>query len=129
MLSVINNWRVRGSLIMSFKVSLKVQDGPLAGKKFTITENMTCIIGRENDCGIRIPEDSDMSVSRHHCRLKINFPEVTARDMRSENGSALNGKKLEAEGEIMDWPIKDGDLLTIGQTVFKVSLEGESDPI
>jgi len=113
---------------MGFKVCLKVQDGPLAGKKFTITENMTCIIGRERDCGIRIPEDSDMAVSRHHCRLRVNFPEVTARDMRSENGSSINGRKLDSEGEVMDWPLKSGDLLTVGQTNFLVSIEGEPDP-
>ncbi len=113
---------------MSFKVSLKILEGPAAGKKFFITENMNCIIGRDKDCGVRIPEDSDLSVSRHHCKLRVAFPEVTVRDMRSENGSAINGKKLEADGEIIDWPLKDGDSLTVGQTVFKVSIEGSADP-
>jgi len=65
---------------MREKVILTATAGRLAGRTFVFGERTTCIIGRGKDCGLRIPGDGQRRlVSRHHCMLDINPPEVRIR--------------------------------------------------
>ena len=52
------------------------------------------IVGRGEECEIRI--DSDQ-VSRHHVRLRQDNGRWYVRDLRSSNGSWVNGKRLQRE--------------------------------
>ncbi len=83
---------------MGAEVTLQVIEGPLKGQQFLFGERMTCIVGRGPDCyKIRIPE-SEEGVSRHHCLLDINPPDIRIRDFGSLNGTYVNDQKIGQRG-------------------------------
>ena len=80
---------------MPAQVILKVVKGKLHGRDFAFDERTTCVIGRADDCQPRLPDDGDhKTISRHHCLLDINPPDVRVRDFGSRNGTHLNGKLI-----------------------------------
>ena len=58
---------------MSGRITFEVTRGALAGQKFEYGEKTRVFIGRQEDCGIVLPEST---VSRYHCVLEITPPEV-----------------------------------------------------
>lgn len=74
------------------------------------------VIGRRDDCQIRIPVGS---VSRQHCELVRTDEGLSVRDLGSSNGTYVNQKKV-VEQELMP-----GDLLAVGPCVFVVRVNGE----
>lgn len=107
---------------MDAKVILEITRGELAGKKYEYVGKERIFIGRQEDCGIVIPEKT---VSRYHCVLEIIPPEVKLQDFGSLNGTYLNGKKIgqrdrqqladEARKETNDfYLIHSGDVLGLG---------------
>jgi pSer/pThr/pTyr-binding forkhead associated (FHA) protein len=105
-------------------IKLVVVEGNLKGK-FAIGENMTCVIGRANDCTIMIPKEADAHISRHHCRIDVDFPKVLLRDMNSRNGTYLNGLLLGSGSQddknvTKSYLVEEGDIIKIGETGFKV---------
>ena len=51
---------------MGGKITLEVTRGALAGQRFEYGEKTRIFIGRQEDCGIVLPEST---VSRYHCFL------------------------------------------------------------
>jgi pSer/pThr/pTyr-binding forkhead associated (FHA) protein len=74
------------------------------------------VIGRQTDCSIRIPA---ASVSRRHCEVVIDDDEVYVKDLGSSNGTYVNGKRVE------ETELDAGDLISIGQWVFVVRIDGK----
>jgi hypothetical protein len=119
---------------MSAEVILRVIEGDNAGVEFAFAERTTCIIGRAADCYPRLVVREDPRlISRHHCLLDINPPDIRVRDFGSLNGTLVNGKiigrrdkNLSAEeGAALtfhEWDLKDGDEIQIHNTVFRVSI-------
>ena len=108
---------------MSGKVSFEVIKGELSGSLFEFEEPNRVFVGRQEDCGIVLPENT---VSRYHCLLDINPPMVKLQDFGSLNGTYLNGEKIgqrdrdksweEAkEEEHEEYEIKDGDYIRLGK--------------
>jgi protein phosphatase len=63
------------------------------GKKINCPLDKTYFtIGREKKCNIFISDD--ITVSRHHCTLRVESDQVILEDMGSRNGTYLNGKKV-----------------------------------
>ena len=58
---------------------------------------------------------SDNAVSGEHCRLTYSDGKVIVEDMGSTNGTILNGKKITVS------EIKNGDVLILGKTKYKIS--------
>src|ERR1700704_2250284 len=80
---------------MPAKVTLTVTKGKLKGEEFVFDDRTTCIIGRANDCSPCVPDDQDhKTISRHHCLLDINPPDIRVRDFGSLNGTYVNGHKI-----------------------------------
>jgi CBS domain-containing protein len=116
---------------MSARISLTVENGPLAGQEFAFTERRTCLIGRADDCDLRLPNGAGYSdVSRHHCLLHIDPPAVWVRDLGSRNGTRLNGTEIghpTGREVVNDGPpvflpsheLRDGDELLVGHTAFR----------
>ncbi len=69
-------------------------------------------IGRAEDNNIVL---DSVYVSGHHARIFLKNNEYILKDMKSTNGTFLNGNRME-KPEV----IKDGDVLNIGGIVFKV---------
>jgi hypothetical protein len=78
--------------------------------------------------------DDDCKVSRHHFILEVNPPDARIRDLGSMNGTFVNGKKYGGreeyetpeEGAKRKYPeisLKNGDSITVGETVLNVSIE------
>lgn len=119
---------------MPAKVILKVTAGALTGQCFVFDEHTTCILGRAEDCEPRVPNDkAHETISRHHCLLDINPPDLRVRDFGSLNGTAVNGtiigkraKGLTPEqvdhATFTEYDLKEGDEIRLGQTVFRVSI-------
>lgn len=124
---------------MSAKVVLTILAGRFDGEEYAFSDRTLCTIGRGNDCLLQLPNDRlHMDVSRHHCLLDIEPPEVRVRDLGSLNGTFVNGanigqrpKHLEAGAvlnfKISDHVLYDGDELRIGGTVFRISILDEAD--
>lgn len=80
---------------MSAKVILTITKGNLKGQKFEFDSRTTCIIGRADDCYPKIPDDEyHRTISRYHCLLDINPPNIRVRDFGSKNGTFVNGQKI-----------------------------------
>src|SRR4051812_27716724 len=80
---------------MPAKVSLRVTKGKLLDQEFGFDERNTCIVGRADDCQPRLPSDEHhKTISRHHCLLDINPPDIRIRDFGSLNGTFVNGTKI-----------------------------------
>jgi pSer/pThr/pTyr-binding forkhead associated (FHA) protein len=121
---------------MSARVSLTVIQGPQKGQEYVFNERTCCLIGRGEDCFIRLPKDAAHRViSRHHCLLEVNPPAVRICDFRSLNGTFVNGqligkretKPIDAEGTQESFPqheLNDGDEIQLSRahTIFKVRI-------
>ncbi|MCL2925239.1 MAG: serine/threonine-protein kinase [Trichodesmium sp. MAG_R04] len=120
---------------MSVQVKLTIIQGSLIDKEFIFEERSICIIGRHQNCHLRLPSDEQhRTISRYHCILDINPPYVRVRDFGSTNGTYINGKRIgqsqpkhtSEATEKMNFPeydLKSGDKIQLGKTIFKLSLE------
>ena len=91
---------------------LIIQTGKHQGKKIDLA-GLDCIIGRHEDCKIRIATGD---VSKQHCQLKHKEDGLYVRDLGSRNGTFVNDVPLTGEGRL-----NSGDLLRVGPMVFLVS--------
>ena len=108
---------------MSGKVIIEVTRGALAGKKYEYEGVEHIFVGRQEDCGIVLPEKT---VSRYHCLLEIAPPDVKLQDFGSLNGTFLNEEKIGQRERSQSWEegralrhdeysLKDGDVLRLGK--------------
>jgi len=82
---------------------LIAQNGPLSGQRFGIKKEI--YVGRDPDCDIVVP---DRQVSRVHAKFSIDGKRVLVEDLRSKNGTFLNGNVLESP-----MVLEDGDTIQI----------------
>ena len=108
---------------MGEKVTIEIIKGEAAGRKYEYVEADRIFVGRQEDCGIVLPENT---VSRYHCLLDINPPLIKLQDFGSLNGTFLNGRKIgqrereqsreEAGGEAHEeYELHDGDVIRLGK--------------
>lgn len=112
---------------MPAQVVLRATTGVLAGQEYVFDDRTTCLIGRSRKCDIHVPSHQEPRiVSRHHCLLDINPPEVCVRDLGSLNGTFVNGRELERPCEGQDDPatvsLKNGDQIQVGDVLFSLSV-------
>ncbi len=119
---------------MPAQVSLCIIRGALSGKRHDFSERTTCIVGRSPECEPKLPGDErHATISRHHCLLDINPPDIRVRDFGSMNGTLVNGQKIgqrewgmtPEEGARMEFPECDlcaGDEIELGETAFRVEI-------
>jgi len=117
---------------MAVKVILTFTSGSLKGRQCEFTGPARYVLGRSVDCDVLLPTTPEfMEVSRHHFMLDIDPPAVQVRDLRSRNGTFLNGRDIglgppgagpgaPAESE---WhPLEEGDELHVGRTTLHVAI-------
>ena len=124
---------------MSAKVKFTIIQGSFIGKEFIFDERTTCIVGRQKDCSPQLPSDEQhRTISRYHCLLDINPPDVRVRDLGSRNGTYVNGKKIgqrephhtpetAAKIQFPEYDLKSGDQIQLGNTIFQLSIEAETE--
>jgi len=91
---------------------LKILTGPLSGQTVSIPAGKL-LIGREDDCHLRSTSEF---VSRHHCVLILDEYTVRIRDLGSQNGTFVNGRRI-VRGELI---LLDGDAVSIGDLDFHI---------
>jgi hypothetical protein len=95
---------------------LEVLAGPDAGTRFRCNAGsiFPILIGQSSSCEFRV---SDPSVSRRHLSLELEGSRLRIEDLRSRNGTLLNGASTQTA-----W-LQGGEALVLGGTHVKVSLE------
>ena len=83
-------------------------------KEFPVSR-LPAVIGRDEGARVRIPL---AAVSRRHCELSDSDDELVVRDLKSSNGTYVNGERVR-ERELVP-----GDLLAVGPVVFVVRIDG-----
>ena len=105
------------------KVKLKLIKGPDAGKELKIP-TPKCLIGRGEDCHLRPKSDA---ISRQHCIIYVKAGELMVRDLKSKNGTLVNGERVTE-----DRVLKAGDTIQVGPLAFEIvidhTLGGEKKP-
>lgn len=90
---------------------LKLLSGHYKGKTIQLPDREV-IIGRERDCYIRL---FSAEISRHHCRLKMAREGLSLEDLKSSNGTVLNGQPITEVTQL-----KSGDCFKVGPAEFQV---------
>lgn len=90
-------------------VTLVVEKGAARTHAIHLRSTET-VVGRQKGLGLRIPS---ALVSRRHCVLRFQDGHLTVEDLRSANGTILNGKRITRK-EV----VRPGDRLIIGPLVL-----------
>jgi pSer/pThr/pTyr-binding forkhead associated (FHA) protein len=115
---------------MGSTVKLVVMNGSGAGKELLFAVPRMHLVGRGDDCDLRLANTlENLCISRRHCLLDIDPPRLRVRDLGSLNGTFINGKRLghPATSRIPDpsredYDLKDGDELALAGLVFQVRI-------
>ena len=102
--------------------SLVFVAGPIAGRRYRLADG-EYVIGRRSDCQIFVP---DMRVSRQHARLCKAGEAWTLEDLGSNNGTYINGVRLQSATAL-----RDADEILIANNRIRVEAgehTGESKP-
>ncbi|MEI6164837.1 MAG: FHA domain-containing protein [Planctomycetota bacterium] len=94
-------------------VKLVVASGKSAGKSIAVKGNKL-LIGRAEECDVRPLSEE---VSRRHCAIHIGPSGVTVEDLKSRNGTFLNGEKISTATKVAD-----GDIIRVGALELKASI-------
>jgi hypothetical protein len=70
------------------------------------------LIGRGPECHIR---PKSRSISRQHCLVTVNGPNVRVRDLGSTSGTVVNGRRI-----VEECALKVGDFLQVGSLVLEM---------
>src|SRR5512143_1484742 len=97
--------------------SLVFLAGPIAGRRYKLGDG-EYVIGRRSDCQIFVP---DMRVSRQHARLVRASDGWQLEDLGSNNGTYINGVRLQAATVL-----KHEDEITIANN--KIRVEAQDAP-
>lgn len=96
-------------------VSLEILSGPRAGETINVSEGGIVTVGRGTNANFPLPEDTFLS--RVHFAVERTADGVRLIDRKSANGTSLNNSRL-TEPVLLN----DGDLISAGQSTFKVKL-------
>jgi signal transduction histidine kinase/CheY-like chemotaxis protein len=89
--------------------SIRVLKGVNAGQSYTLSAPET-LLGRDVSCGIVIPLQT---ISRHHARIVQEEGGVFIEDLRSRNGTLINGRRIESRHAL-----RHGDRIDIHDVVM-----------
>ncbi len=101
-------------------LKLKVTEGSHAGKEITV-EGKKFLIGRADECNLRPHSDA---ISRRHCVIIITDTVVGVRDLKSRNGTVVNGEKITG-----DKRLRNGDTLSVGPLCFEVIIQKKQQAV
>lgn len=95
------------------RLTLVVIEGPQQGRRFPLAGHDTFLVGRSNKAHCQL-SSKDQHFSRIHFMIEFNPPRCRLIDMKSRNGTLVNGQRVQ------NADLKDGDRIKAGHTVFQV---------
>jgi len=104
-----HNKVISGSIGMR-TACLEILSGPFQGQKHTFRSQLT--IGRKSDNKVRL---IDAKVSRNHAKILATDEGFLIEDMKSSNGTFVNGENITSH------LLRPGDTITIGFTEIRFS--------
>jgi predicted component of type VI protein secretion system len=96
------------------EVKLVVEKGQTRTRVVRLS-TLDTLVGRQRGCDMRIPS---AEVSRRHCLLRVEEGYLTVEDLKSANGTFVNGAPV--DGRMV---VRPGDHLEIGPLTFVVEYE------
>jgi eukaryotic-like serine/threonine-protein kinase len=108
-------------------VKVLVESGPCLGKEYEFDEPGTLLVGRGSDCHIRLSGDS--FVSRHHSMIIAVPPQISVRDLGSQNGTFVNdhpipsSKDQDLSDSALAFPLRNNDVIRVGESAFRIILD------
>jgi DNA-binding CsgD family transcriptional regulator len=75
----------------------------------------TTVVGRDATCSIVL---TDPSISRFHAELSVNGAQITVRDLKSRNGTYVDGERVQTAD------LRAGQQLHFGCVMFDVRMTG-----
>jgi predicted component of type VI protein secretion system len=100
------------------EVTLIVLEGKQKGREVPLPETIF-LIGRDRQCHIRPHCEL---VSKLHCAIAAWAGKVRLRDLKSKNGTFLNGQPV--RGEVV---VDNGDRLQVGTLIFEFRIKREEE--
>jgi len=101
------------------RASLVVRQGANVGTSYHIT-SAEAVLGREEETDISV---RDPEVSRRHARISWQGDSHYVEDLGSTNGTFLNGSLVTSPQ-----PLRSGDTVGIGQTLFVFQTQADAMP-
>jgi pSer/pThr/pTyr-binding forkhead associated (FHA) protein len=114
-------------------ITLTVVEGPHAGEKFACNDRALITIGRGQECTFPLRGQwPDMLISRRHCQIEVHPDRLEIRDLKSRNGTFVNGQRL-------GFPVQNhgpatfrrrlgnGDRISMGATLLQVRVQAPKD--
>jgi hypothetical protein len=102
------------------QLRLTYLNGPNQGHSIQVEGGRTVVLGRSARTDVQVPDER---ASRRHCAIKLEPERVLIADLRSGNGTFLNGQPI-----VQPIPLKDGDRILIGSTEIGVGLPVAAAP-
>ena len=120
-------------------LTLRVVRGLDIGTEHQFRAPGACVIGRDANCNLRLAQGLlTETLSRHHCRNDVGPDRAFVRDLKSRNGTFVNGTKIGQRlhgqpvvGDPQPGPrygLTDGDHLRIGEIEFGVGIVSNDAP-
>jgi hypothetical protein len=88
--------------------------GKELGREYRLSLTGRVVVGRDQGCDLALPDDTE--VSGRHCELSLAGRGVELTDLKSSNGTLLNGARVVARERL-----ESGDLIRVGRTELRVS--------
>lgn len=104
---------------------LIVASGKSAGRSISL-KRTKLLVGRADECDVRPLSEE---VSRRHCAIFVGPSDLWVEDLKSRNGTWVNGVRLEGETRTK---LADGDVIRVGSLELRVASQataagGESE--
>jgi signal transduction histidine kinase/pSer/pThr/pTyr-binding forkhead associated (FHA) protein len=96
-----------------------VINGANRGSRYEISSALDVVIGRSVGCNLRL---DDSEVSRHHARISHNGTDFVLNDLKSANGTKVNGQP------VAERALGNGDSLQFGSSVIAFQLTESHHP-
>ncbi|MEZ6130496.1 MAG: FHA domain-containing serine/threonine-protein kinase [Planctomycetaceae bacterium] len=97
------------------EVRLRIIKGPHAGREVTYTEAASVLVGRGDDAKLALTDDH--RCSRLHCRFEIAPPACSVVDLKSTNGTLVNGRRVDRAD------LKDQDTVQVGTSRIRIHIQ------
>jgi serine/threonine protein kinase len=101
----------------------RADDGAEITDEHVFTGRAAAVLGRGQECGIRVAADQ-RKVSSRHCQVEIRPPRLYVRDLGSRNGTYVNGFDVTHR----ERELRDGDELRLGDTIVRIVVCADEHP-
>ena len=99
------------------EVKLVVMNGPHQGRVIPLPPTIF-MVGRASRCHLRL---HSLEVSKLHCAIATWAGKVVVRDLKSVNGTFVNGRRVHGEVRVLH-----GDTLHVGAIMFTFCIRSDS---